>query len=137
VKLAAVKIPSHRGFTLLEVVVAMAIVGLGVVTLLEIFSSGLRLTASSTARTLAITVGQQAFDEFLLRYRVNGNEQAEGSADGYRWRARVDRFPEGSELSSEAGWELKEISLQLRYRDGLREKELDMRTLRLVKRPNP
>lgn len=127
----------RRGFTLLEVVVAMAIVGLGVVTLLEIFSSGLRLGASSAVRTRAITVGQQAFDEFLLRHRLDGSDQAEGTAEGYRWRGRVDRFPEGGELSSEAGWELKEISLRLRYRDGLREKEVEMRTLRLVKKPNP
>ena len=41
------------GFTLLEVVVAMAIVGLGVVALLEIFSLGLRLETRSAARTEA------------------------------------------------------------------------------------
>ncbi len=51
------------GFTLLEVVVAMTIVGLGVVTLLEIFSLGLRLEARSSVRTAGISYGRQALDE--------------------------------------------------------------------------
>jgi prepilin-type N-terminal cleavage/methylation domain-containing protein len=34
--------PRDRGFTLIEVAIAMAIVGVGVVTVLEIFSGALR-----------------------------------------------------------------------------------------------
>ena len=58
---------SGPGFTLLEVVVAMAIVGLGVVTLLEIFSSGLQLGARSRDRTEAVAYGRQVMDRFLAR----------------------------------------------------------------------
>ncbi|MGZ9125825.1 MAG: type IV pilus modification PilV family protein, partial [Candidatus Binatia bacterium] len=42
------------GFTLLEVLIAMTIVGLGVVTLLQIFSLGLRLASRSNVQTDAI-----------------------------------------------------------------------------------
>ena len=51
-----------KGFTLLEVVVAMTIVGLGVVTLLEIFSMGLRLGTRSTYRTDAVVQGRRIMD---------------------------------------------------------------------------
>ena len=65
---------SQRGFTLLEVVVAMAIVGLGVVTLLEIFSLGLRLGTRSFARSEAMTYGRQAIDGVLIRQRIRLSE---------------------------------------------------------------
>src|SRR6185503_19626767 len=42
---------SSKAFTLLEVLVALTILGLGVVTLLQIFSLGLRLGARSATRT--------------------------------------------------------------------------------------
>jgi prepilin-type N-terminal cleavage/methylation domain-containing protein len=54
------------GFTLLEVVVAMTIVGLGVVTLLQIFSFGLRLGAKSTVQTEAMAYGREMMDELLV-----------------------------------------------------------------------
>jgi prepilin-type N-terminal cleavage/methylation domain-containing protein len=44
---------TSRGFTLIEVLVALTILGLGVVTLLQIFSLGLRLDARSAVRTNA------------------------------------------------------------------------------------
>src|SRR3990167_2147741 len=61
------KLKTQNGFTLLEVVVAMSIVALGVVTLFEIFSLGLRLGARSFERTEATAYGREAIDEFLIR----------------------------------------------------------------------
>jgi len=69
------------GFTLLEVVVGMAIVGLGVVILLEIFSSGLRLGSKSSERTEAVLYGRQVMDEEeerTVRLRI-------GIAGHYAW----------------------------------------------------
>ncbi|TAK10272.1 type II secretion system protein [bacterium] len=126
----------QNGFTLLEVVVAMAIVGLGVVTLFEIFSSGLRLGAKSSERTEATAYGRQVIDEVLIRREVREGGE-EGSLGGrYRWRLQVQPFQRDAQLSS-VGWDLKEMTLQLRYREGGREKEMELKTLRLVKKKNP
>ena len=51
------KVNRRGGFTLLEIIVAMAIVGLGVVTLLQIFSLGLRLGARSSVETESMAYG--------------------------------------------------------------------------------
>lgn len=127
------KLEARNGFTLLEVVVAMAIVGLGVVTLLEIFSSGLRLETKSSERTLAVAHGRQALDEFLSRRGLQDGGEA-GSAQGhYRWSIEVRPFQDDSRLSV-AGWELKEVRLRMRYNEAGREREVDMKTLRLVKK---
>ncbi len=123
---------SQRGFTLLEVVVAMAIVGLGVVTLLEIFSLGLRLGTRSFARSEAMTYGRQAIDGVLIRQRIQEGGEEGSFGEGHRWRLQVQPF-QGEDRLGSTGWELKEINLQMQYREGEREKQLELRTLRLVK----
>ena len=70
----------REGFTLLEVLVAMTIVGLGVVTLLQIFSLGLRLQARSTVRTEAMFQGARVMDELLARKRLGEGAQTASSA---------------------------------------------------------
>lgn len=125
------------GFTLLEVVVAMAIVGLGVVTLLEIFSLGLRLSARSAERTEAVLRGRELMDSFLARGElVNGTEQG-SIGGGYPWRIDVKPHEEEGELRLASRWELKEVKLEMRYTPyalGARQRQLEMSTLRLVKK---
>ena len=126
----------ERGFTLLEVVVAMAIVGLGVMTLFEVLSAGMRLGARSSEQTEAITYGRQAVDGFLVRRGIRDGVE-EGSIGGrYRWSIEVQPFQESSQLSS-VGWDLKEVRLRMRYREGEQEKEVELKTLRLLKKNNP
>lgn len=128
------KLQTQRGFTLLEVVVAMAIVGLGVVTLLEIFSSGLRLGSRSSVRSEAVAYGRQVMDEALIsRSGREGGE--EGSfAERYRWKLQVRPVREESKLPSSDLWELREIVFEMKYQEGDREKKIELKTLRLVKR---
>ena len=123
----------QKGFTLLEVVVAMAIVGLGVVTLIEIFSLGLRLVARSSEKATAITYGRQVMDEVLIRRGVQEGGEEGSFGEKHRWRLQVKPLKGESKLLSSTAWELNEITLQMRYQDGEREKQLELRTLRLVK----
>lgn len=130
------KLTTQNGFTLLEVVVAMAIVGLGVVTLFEVLSAGLRLGTRSSEQTEAATYSRQAIDGFLVR-RAMGDGGEEGSIGGrYRWSIEVRPFQESSQLSS-VRWDLKEVRLRMRYREGEREREMELKTLRLLKKKSP
>jgi general secretion pathway protein I len=128
----------RAGFTLLEVVVAMAIVGLGVVTLLEIFSLGLRLGARSSEDTESMAYGRQVMDEVLARRNLD-----EGASEGNfqnrgRWQLRVQKVNEPEQtLSLGSAWELKEVSVGVRLTDGSREREVELKTLRLVKKAGP
>ena len=124
---------SPRGFTLLEVVVAMAIVGLGVTTLFEIFSSGLRLGARSFERTEAAAYSRQAMDEALIRRNLKDGVEDGSVGHGHRWRLRVRAAGSESGLDP-SPWELKEITLEMSYRSEGREKPVEIRSLRLVKK---
>ncbi|HZD39958.1 MAG TPA: type II secretion system protein, partial [Terriglobales bacterium] len=106
------------GFTLLEVVVAMTIVGIGVVTLLEIFSTGLRLGTRSSAATEAITYGRQAMDTILLRHNIAAGAQQGSLNEKTRWQLAMEPVQEPSDtVSLSSAWELTEITLAMRVAD--------------------
>ena len=126
------------GFTLLEVIVAMTIVGIGVVTLLEIFSMGLRLGSRSSDATEAMTYSQQAMDEILLRRKIDEGAQ-QGSFDANtQWKLQIEPVRESTDLPSlSSDWELQAITLNVRVGNRGRERPVELRTLRLVRKNNP
>jgi general secretion pathway protein I len=118
-----------KGFTLLEVVVAMAIVGLGVVTVMQVFSLGLRLTTKSSERTETVSIGRQVLDRILLRREPGQGFETGSLAEGYQWELNTARFEVEGALSLSTPWELKEIDLRIRGGD----RQVEMTTLRLVR----
>jgi prepilin-type N-terminal cleavage/methylation domain-containing protein len=125
------------GFTLLEVLVAMTIVGLGVVTLLQIFSLGLRLQSRSMSRSEAIVQGGRVMDELLARKRLDGTVDGRLGNDG-RWTAQVRTVPDApTSLQLSGNWELREVALEMSVRDGERERQVELKTFRLARKANP
>jgi len=129
---------SCLGFTLLEVLVALTIVGLGVVTLLQIFSLGLRLQSRSNVRTEAIVQGSRVMDELLARKKLIERAESGKLGPEGRWTAQIQTMRDApSSLGLSGNWELKEIALEMTVRDGERERRMDLTTLRLAKKANP
>jgi prepilin-type N-terminal cleavage/methylation domain-containing protein len=129
---------SSRGFTLLEVVVAMTIIGLGVVTLFEIFSLGMRLGARSSVRTEAIAYGRQVMDELLARRTWQDGTERGKSNRNSRWTLEVQTLPAPSAGPPSArDWELKKAQLEVIVTDAGRERTLELNTMRLIKKESP
>jgi hypothetical protein len=108
---------------------------LGVVTLLQIFSLGLRLGTRSSARTEAVTYGARVMDELLARKKLpEGSESGRLGTDG-RWQAQTQVVREStSALSLSSQWELKEVALEIIVGDGGRERSIEFKTLRLARK---
>jgi prepilin-type N-terminal cleavage/methylation domain-containing protein len=127
----------HTGFTLLEIMVAMAIVGLGVVTLLEIFSLGLKLGAKSTADTESMAYGRLVMDEVLARRDIDAGPTQGNIQELGRWQLRTQKIDEPQRtLALDTPWELREVSVAMRVADGIRERQVEIKTLRLVRKPD-
>jgi len=125
------------GFTLLEVLIALTILGLGVVTLLQIFSLGLRLGARSTASTEAVTYGARVMDELLARKKLaDGSDSGTVAAVG-RWKSQVQAVRDSSpSLNLSNNWELREVALEMTVADGGHERRVELKTFRLTKKAN-
>ena len=132
-KLETRNLKLETGFTLLEVVVAMAIVGIGVVTVMELFSLGLRLAGASSTRTEAVAYSREAVDSFLVRKSFDGRGESGSLGRALRWRIDVDPVRDDSQ-DAPPNWDVSEITLTLSYPDAERDKQVQMKTLRVVKK---
>jgi len=113
----------------------MAIVGLGVVTLLQIFSLGLRLGVKSAVQTDAMIYGREMMDEFLLRQKMDDGSERGSIQDKSRWTFQIQTVRDPSRtLSLGSDWELKELKLDLLVMDAGRARQVQFNTLRLVRK---
>ena len=75
---------ARAGFTLLEIAVALAILGVGVVTCLEIFSASLRIQDRASRETRAVLAGRAAMDALLFQPEISDHSECRASAEGYK-----------------------------------------------------
>jgi general secretion pathway protein I len=79
------------GFTLMEVLVSMAILGIALTLILELFSGGLRSAKISEEYTKAIWYGKAKMEE-MLSVQDLSEGVTEGSFDSqYAWRSEVKK----------------------------------------------
>lgn len=81
--------PAQGGFTLLEVLVALAILGLAVVTLIELSSQSLRLVKNSGEHQQAVLLADR-----LLSEAQPTDEAVDAGRDGtFNWERRTTLMP--------------------------------------------
>jgi hypothetical protein len=56
--------------------------------------------------------------------------------DGRRWRVQVSPVRQEPLSDSSLGWELQEITLEMRPSDGRRDRQVEFKTLRLLRKKN-
>ncbi|MBF0274353.1 MAG: prepilin-type N-terminal cleavage/methylation domain-containing protein [Nitrospinae bacterium] len=101
----------QKGFTLLEVMVAVAIMAIALVTIIELFSGGLKVAATSFDYTKVTVLAQQKMNEILAEKEIalNGemgdfeefleqeqNEEKKGygfsQLKDLRWESQVESY---------------------------------------------
>ncbi len=131
----------EKGFSLLEVIIALAILAVGLVTLLELFAGSLRLTGKATQRTLAVIHAQNVMDSVFAQEFLEDGEDGGELSDGYFWRMNVqeiflDEEGEGSEAASPANrhtdFHLKEIEVRIGWEEGERQRSFILRSMRAL-----
>ena len=90
-----------RGFTLIEVAIAMAILGIGIVTAIELFSGALKMEHTSTVRAKAVVRARSLLDATMTQTELGPGSDAGAWEDGYRWERAVREAPEYLDLPAE------------------------------------
>ena len=119
-----------RGFTLLEVLVAMTILGLALVTLLQLSAQGLRLLRLSEDYQDAVRLA-----DHLARGTEPAQERVEAGHQGsLRWERRITLVPVPEELTPAAGARARLYAVSVAVRWG-NHRTLELASLRTVVEP--
>lgn len=119
-----------RGFTLLEVLVALSILGIAVVASIQGFAQGLRLLKLSGDHQAAMLLADQKIREVTTP--VEGHE--DGTEARFQWIRTVTRLPT-PELAASARasrWGTYEIDVRVRWDE---RREVQLSTLRTLVPP--
>jgi general secretion pathway protein I len=129
----------NRGFTLIEIVVAMAILGVGLIAIIELFSGGLRLGRTSEEYTKAVGLARMKMEEFALRDHLEeGNEGGDFDRD-FRWQVgvkKVDLLPAEKFAEFRPPVEFYQIKVDIIWRSGSRERSAGIETYKTLKVEN-
>ncbi|KAG1459639.1 hypothetical protein G6F57_014470 [Rhizopus arrhizus] len=128
---------SARGFTLLEVIIAFALLGLALTLLLGSLSGGAKQVREAEVRTRAVLHAQSLLAEAGVTSPLQvGSQQGDWEQGRYHWELQVQPWVEpraGNQAQTQAPgmpW-LAELQLQVRWGDSERE-QLRWRSLRLL-----
>ncbi|GAB4420300.1 MAG: hypothetical protein OHK0032_16020 [Thermodesulfovibrionales bacterium] len=118
------------GFTLLEVLVALAILGIAITVVLQLFSANLRAVSTSEDYVSAAMKAEAKMREILDDEKLTERSWSETTDDGYRIDVSVSDT--SKERTENLLVRLLEIDLTLRWIKGTKERSLTLRTVKVV-----
>ena len=87
------------GFTLIEVVVAMAVLGVALTLAISLFGGSLRTAAIVSSYSGAVAVAREKMDEVLCRPDTDFEDSEEGAEGDLLWTRTIEPFyKEGEEV---------------------------------------
>jgi type II secretion system protein I len=120
----------HGGFTLLEVLLALAIIGIAVTAIVELFSANLRGISVSDEQVRATLTAEAKMREVIDAGGLDEKSWTEVTSDGYRVDVAISKVQ--VERTQVIGAHLFQISLALSWRQGTRNKTIRLTTLKLA-----
>ena len=123
--------PNNDGFSLLEVIVALAIMAMGFVTILQLFSGSIRSVSLSEQYLKGTTLAHSKMGELEVNnYSVTEYEGIFPDEKHYRWQLQVS--PHTSPLNSkENNIQLSEVTLNVLWEDAGKTRDIEISTLKV------
>jgi len=126
----------RKGFTLIEVVVGLAILGVGLMVIIELFAGGLRLGRVSEEYTKAVNYSRMKLEELALKPPAEeGVEEGEFN-ETYRWKIetkRIDLLPFERDTDFKPPVELFHVKVDVIWKSGLKERSVGLESYRTIK----
>ncbi len=126
---------NKKGFTLLEVLVSLAIMAIAVTLLLQLFSADLRAVSRAGDMTWASVKADAGIKKILDELSPVAASWSEVTEDGYRMDVSITEVL--MERTDNLPFKLMEVSLTVGWTEGRKEKSLGLKTLKMVDRMAP
>ncbi len=125
---------------MIEIVVALAILGVGLVVIIELFAGGLRLGRASEEYSKAVSLARMKLEEISLNPILQeGNEAGEFDKD-FRWQVAVTRMeilPVERPLEFQPLVELYRVKVDVLWKSGSKERNAGIETYKTVQGVTP
>ena len=120
-------VKSDSGFTLMEVIVSVAVLAISFVMIMQLFSEGLRASRTSCDYSRAIVHARDKMEEMAISPENTSGE----FKDGFRWETEIEPVIEPSE---DIGYSLLKIKVRIIW-DDVRDKtnHVELISLKTVK----
>ncbi len=121
---------SDSGLTLLEILVALALLSIALLVIVQLFSADLRGISVSEDYVVAVARAESRIREILDSDNLSAKDWSESTDDGYRIDASVKESLK--ERSENLQVQLLDIAVTVHWTKGLRERSVSLRTLKII-----
>jgi len=126
---------NRGGFTLVEALVAMMLISITLVTIMQVFSSGLASVNTSESYTLSIFHAREKMEELFLYKKLSPGIMEGTFNDPYRWETEIEKIQTpltiiNDEKKNIVPYDLFLISVTVFWTSGSIEKDFKLSTLR-------
>lgn len=121
-----------QGFTLFEILVALAVMGIAFVSIFQLFAADIRAVNASDDYSIAVMMAESKMREILDDDELSERTWTEISDDGYRFEAAVSgSAPDRTETLPV---QVLEITLQTTWSSNSGEKSFSLKTMKVVRK---
>ena len=124
------------GFTLIEVVVAWAILSVGLMVVIELFAGGLRLARVSEEYIKAVNYGRIKLEEIAVQPRIEEGNHEGKFDETFHWQVgmkKVDVLPIEKRPELKVPVELFQIQVKVIWKSGSRERSASVETYKTMR----
>ena len=119
------------GFTLIEVVVALAILSVGLTVVIELFAGGLRLARVSEEYTKAVNYGRNKMEEITVKPKIEEGSEEGKFDETFHWQVgvkKVDVLPIEKKPDLKVPVDLFQIQVKVIWKSGSKERSTSVET---------
>lgn len=118
------------GFTLLEVLVSLALLGIALVVIFQLFSAGLKTITATDDYAAAVIKSEAVMRDILDNDKLEARSWSELTTDGYRVDAVVSKAL--ADRTEDLQVELLDIRVTLHWTKGTKDRAITLKTMKLV-----
>ncbi|MCG6551572.1 MAG: prepilin-type N-terminal cleavage/methylation domain-containing protein [Candidatus Magnetominusculus sp. LBB02] len=117
----------EKGFTLIEVMAAIAILAIGITALIELFGGSLRSIGYAESHTKAAVAAESEMRNVISEQTLKEDSYTKHSENGYTYDIAIERI--NKEKTDYLQYELFSVTLTMNYNAGRKSKTYTLKTL--------
>jgi len=129
---------SEAGFTLLEVLLAVVIMGVSLTTILLQFQTALHAGSISQERTNAVIYAKEKLESLKIEDELSESSQSGTFENGYEWETEVSLYEYEDQEEDISYEDLRHETYKLRaavkWNSGINKRQVELITLKTVTR---